>query len=212
LALTLGVASNPKQLRSCAPMPRPRFTLRVMLAVTVIVALGSAIYWHGWDRFVRYRAQQDFLAEAGQLKRGELISHFWHPTFTRQPRPFVHRDGSYDAKGKYFKYMTFRWPDALFVVFWRCKDSRTSSVEVFWLPLAPADYKPQTQKAKFELARRSEWLTTPGPGRTWRGVDSPSQLAYQLDFVEMLRGNRVDDLGFGFELIYSDPPVMEANK
>lgn len=187
-------------------MRRPRFNLRVALVVTRLAAIVSGVYWHGWERLMRYRAQQAFLAEVGELRRGELISRYWHPAFKQQPRPLITSSGGYDAKGKYSKHVAHQWPDAVYVIFWRYEDSYSTSVEVFWLAPSPKQYTPQTPRAKRELARRADLIANPGPGRIWRGVESPSQLAYRLDFVEMISGDRSDNMGFDYELIYSDPP------
>jgi hypothetical protein len=184
----------------------PRFGMRTLMALMTAAVAASWAYWDGWERWLRYRDQQAFLAEARQFRVGELISRRWRPHFTTSLRPLVSDEGGYDAKGKFSRSVTYCWPEALYVVFMRYEGSYASSVEVFWLPGAPKQYAPQTKRGQFALARRAEQLANPQPGRIWRGIETESQLAYRLDFVELISGDRSEDMGFKYELLHADPP------
>ena len=183
----------------------PRFGMRTLIVLMTAAVAASWVYWDGWELWLRYRDQQAFLAEARQLKTGDLISRFWRPNFATRSRPIVSDEGAHDANGKYSRSIAYCWPHALYVVFIRYDGSYASSVEVFWLPTAPKQYASQTKRSQLAVARRAEQLANPGPGRIWRGAENVSQLAYRLDFVEMISGDRSDDMGFKYELIYSDP-------
>ena len=183
----------------------PRFGMRTLIALMTAAVAASWVYWDGWELWLRYRDQQAFLAEAGQFKVGELISRHWRPSFTTKSRPMISDEGGYDAHGQYSRSISFCWPEALYVVFVRYEGSYASSVEVFWLPTAPKQYAAQTKRSQFALARRAEQIANPGPGRVWRGVENASQLAYRLDFVEMISGDRSDDMDFKYQLIHEDP-------
>jgi hypothetical protein len=187
-----------------------RFSLRGLLVLLTVAAIGSWVYWDGWARWELRRQQQDFVAQAMDLRRGGLISHDWRPQLTRYGPPFVSEKGGQDAKGRYKRYLASRWPSALYVVFWQYKDSRCTSVEVFCLPPAPKDYKPRTLRSRLAVKQQAAYLATAG---RWQrevpppdmSVDAPNQLAYKLDFVEMISGDRLDRQGFGYELIHVDP-------
>jgi hypothetical protein len=184
----------------------PRFGMRTLIVLMTAAVAASWVYWDGWELWLRYRDQQAFLAEARQLKVGDFISRSWRPNFATRSRPMVSYEGGYDAKGKYSRSISYCWPHALYVVFMRFDGSYASSVEVFWLPTAPKQYAAKTKRSQFALARRADQLANPGPGRTWRSLESASQFAYRLDFVELISGDRSDDMGFEYELIYADPP------
>lgn len=185
-----------------------RFRLRSLLVCLSAAAVVSWAYWDGWQRWQWRAEQQDFLAQARALKHGGLMSESWRPNLQRYGPPYVSTDKGYGPKGGHFRrYLACRWPRALFVVFWRYTDSRCSSVEVFRLSTAPTDYAAQTEHSRLGVAIRAEQIARPSVGREYRGADDAAQLAYKLDFIEMLSGDRRDAMGFEYELVYSDPPV-----
>jgi hypothetical protein len=187
---------------------RLRFSLRGLLLLLTVAAVGSWVYWDGWDRWELRREQQQFVAQMKELRRGGLISHDWRPRLTRYGPPFVSEYGGHDAKGRYKRYFACRWPNALYVVFWQFKDSRCTSVEVFCLPPAPNNYKPQTLRSRLAVKQQAEYLAPPRPRRVrspYMSVDDPNHLAYKLDFVEMIAGDRLDRQGFEYVLIHADP-------
>jgi hypothetical protein len=189
-----------------------RFSLRGLLLLLTVAAVGSWVYWDGWARWELRREQQQFVAQAKELKRGGSIRDYWRPQLARRGPPFISDRGGHDAKGRYKRYLACRWPNALYVVFWQFKDSRCTSVEVFCLPPASKDYKPQTLRSRIAVKQQAAYLATPGP---WRvrppdmSIDEPHHLAYKLDFVEMISGDRNDDLGFEYVLIHADPAAAD---
>lgn len=186
----------------------PRFGLRTLLLLLTVGALASWAYWDLWPKLKQYRAQQPFLEQAKELKRGQLISEAWRPTLTTYGPPFISDSGRHDAKGRYTRSLVCSFPNKLYVVFWRFKDSRCSSVEVFGLPAAPKDYVAKTERSRIDAELEARHKANYDP--RWpqpRSNLTPSQLAYRRDFIEMIAGDRQNDLGFNYTLIHSDPPT-----
>ena len=195
---------------------RLRFSLRGLLLLLTGAAVGSWVYWDGWARWELRREQQQFVAQAKELKRGGSIRDYWLPYPPHHGRPFVSQRGVHNAKGHYKRYLACRWPNALYVVFWQFRDSRCTSVEVFCLPPAPKKYEPQTLRSRIAVKQQAAYLAAVGPWQ--RGVrppdmsvDDPNHLAYKLDFVEMISGDRLDRLGFKFVLIHADPTSADGD-
>lgn len=194
---------------------RLRFSLRGLLLLLTVAAVGSWVYWDGWARWEMRREQQQFVAQAKELRRGGSIRDYWRPQLARRGPPFVSESGGHDAKGRYKRYLACRWPNALYVVFWQFKDSRCTSVEVFCLAPAPKNYKSQTLRSRLAVKQQAAYLATARPRSGVRpvdmSIDDTNHLAYRLDFVEMLSGDRGDDLGFEYVLVHVHPKRADGD-
>ncbi len=96
----------------------------------------------------------------------------------------------------------YRWPNAVYFIYGPLRKMGPTnnlcfySIEVFRLPGVPSHYTPRGSRTRKEFA---EWL------RRYPSNDA-AEYAYASDFLEMIAGNRLDDLGLDYELIYSDTP------
>jgi hypothetical protein len=184
------------------------FRLRALFVLLSVSAAASWVYWDGWQRWQWRNEQQDFLSQARTLKHGGLMSEGWRPELKHYGPPYVSEEEGYGTNGGHFRrYVACRWPGTLFVVFWQYKESHCSCVEVFRLPTAPPDYVAQSEHGRLGVTIRAELIAHPSVGREYRGADDAAQLAYKLDFIEMISGDRRDAMGFEYELVYSDPPA-----
>ena len=183
-----------------------RFGLRTLFILLTVAAFTAWGYWHAWPQWKMYREQQQFVAQAKQIALGRLMSDAWHP-FKESYRRITDAPGV-DSKGRFSRFYTCQWPNALYVVFLQYKDSRCSSIEVFRLPAPPRDYKSQTMHSRFALDRLSAddakmRLIAKQHGLPLPKTREPSDVAYRLDFREMISGDRHDDLGFQYEVVHS---------
>jgi hypothetical protein len=190
--------------------PRRRFSfgLRFVLLLFTVAAVGMWGYWYGWDQWQWHVDQRAFVAAATQLRKGSLISEKWRPGSNKYGPPWYGGGQRHDSKGRVTGYYSIRWPNAQFIVFWKYEGSYASSVEVFQLPPAPAGYLPQTESSKRAIAEREKFggmLPPDVSPEKYLEANPPEDLAYKLDFLQFLRGDRKDSLGFEYELIHSDP-------
>ena len=185
----------------------PRFGLRAILALLTLASVASWAYWQGWDQWRWHSEQRTFLDEVKLLKSGQPSGKYnWAPSGSFGS-PLVRHLGHVDLAGRYTRSVVRRWPNAWFVVFMRFDGNGYSSIEVFRIPPAPSGYVARGPRTRVKMI---QW----GANRAHAGgrPKSPqemSQLAYESDFLEMVRGDRRDDLGFDYSILYVDPPPTE---
>lgn len=183
---------------SSAPRRRRfRFGLRSALTLLTLVAVASWVYWHGWPRYVVYRAQREFEEQVKhELQPGELVHD------VRAVGGLEHTLVGYgsDSTGKGVAYACRVWPNKIYVIYGPNDGSSMQEwvhfrgVEVFPLEGLPAGYSPQTERG------RDVWQ------RYQTGHFGTKELqAYLSDFLEVLKGDRVDNLGFQYVLIHEVP-------
>ncbi|MBL9162078.1 MAG: hypothetical protein JNL18_04970 [Planctomycetaceae bacterium] len=194
------------------PRRRFSFSLRFILVLFTVAAVAMWGYWYGWDLWRWHVDQREFVAAATQLTQGRLISDYWRPKFKHFHPPWWGDGRRHDAKGHVTGHYSIRWPNAQFIVFWKYEGSYASSVEVFQLPPAPVGYLPKTESSKRATAeheKRSGMLPPDISLEKYLEANPPGDMAYRLDFLEFLRGDRKDNLGFDYKLIHSDPAPVD---
>ena len=115
-----------------------------------------------------------------------------------------------NEQGKRIALTQIDLKSATYFVFYRYSDeyqggladrAPTSSVEVFRLPPVPKDYQPRTPRQIEDLARSGD-----------TGMQADAGNYYANDFMNVISGDRKDNYGLQYELIYSDPPTKPAGK
>jgi hypothetical protein len=172
-----------------------------LLAVVTLAAVGSWAYWIGWPWWAIYREQHEFLAAVQQLKVGmpaistkDLVTagtkHRTGKT-VREVRPLE----SQPILHSYF------WSNATYCVL---------------LVETPEIVDPPTQNIPVSL-RMIRQITSAAPKprqivsiEVFRLPPVPNDtvgIVFQFDFLNHLVGDRKNNPGFKYELIYSDPPA-----
>jgi hypothetical protein len=171
------------------------------------------MYWIGWDRWRWHLQKRSLLEQVTQLQLGKPMSVDWRPTIEGAPPPFLISGKAYSERGIYFRHVACRWPDELYVVLVRYENSRSVSIEVFALPSAPKDYAAKTLRGQLDARRRAEWLDDKfrAAALASRGIpdlaepegrDSPEQIGYWSDFIELVTGDAEEELGFEYKRVY----------
>jgi hypothetical protein len=78
-------------------------------------------------------------------------------------------------------------------------DNAWSQVRVYRLPPMPPGYKAQSKRGKQQITLHPEMKL----------VDREPRDQYLTDFYEILAGRETRDLGIKYELIHTDPPILE---
>ena len=171
-----------------------RFSLRALLAVVTLAAVGSWAYWVAWPWWQAYREQIGFEAAVRELRisGGDSI-HLERLPLQRSDTTHSTRDInlSYDI-GKYVR----RNASYCIVCSLRHK-FEFLKISAFRLQHAPDDYQPY----------REHNLT----GRGTLTAGQLRELKYIDDFADFILGDAQDGRRYQYELIYSDPPDKAAN-
>jgi hypothetical protein len=183
-----------------------RFSLRTVFVLVTLAAVGSWTYWIGWPWWLMHREQTQFEESVHQIKAGmtptaasKLVS--WKSRITTSTVAF---DWQHNPIG----LERYVWPNAIYCIFYVVPAAKhgtpsngaCSSVEVFHLPPVPAGYQARTGGG-----RRSVTRTLP----PLKPDDIP-MYGYMADFLEIISGDRKNNPGFEYELIYSDPPTKPS--
>ncbi len=186
---------------------RFRFGLRTLLAVVTLAAVGSWGYWIGWPSWVEWREQKDFESSARQIKVGMTRNQWTNLIhWNNSNRPASH---DYDPQHVRIGLTWLAWSNAIYCIFYRVpggiglngdNNIPCSSVEVFRLPPIPRGYRARTESGK----------TYEEP--EFKDFPDNTLLVYLSDFQDFISGDRKNNPGFQYELIYSDPPATPAAK
>jgi hypothetical protein len=183
-----------------APRRRFRFGLRTLLIVVTLAAVGSWAYWIGWPWWQIYHERVQFEAAARQLKAGistgaAIASLPTHKPLTMYAETQGHAVALTDytfRESIYCIYYAFRpGPQSGAMQKWAC-----DSLEVFRLPRMPNN---------FQLNSKNRSL--------WQFGNSPlNEEQYCAAFLTFISGDRKENPGFQYELIYADPPAKAVAK
>jgi hypothetical protein len=186
---------------------RFRFGLRTLLAVVTLTAVASWSYWFGWPWWVNWREQVAFENSVRQIKAG-MTRNQWTDLiqWNNSNRPASH---DYDPQHVRVGLTWLVWPNAVYCIFYRVpggiglngdNNIPCSSIEVFRLPQIPRGYKARTESGKeYESPE-------------FKDFPDIQTLTYVSDFFGFISGDRKNNPGFQYELIYSDPPETPAAK
>ncbi len=149
-----------------------RFSLRTLLIVVTVAAIGSWVYWSGWPRFWIFWQQTQFENGARRLKVGsvpltgmQLVSgkNLQSTTYTS------------DGRGRLIGLTKHVWPNAVYCIYYvfprgysgGMMNCPCDSVEVFRLPPVPPGYLARTTAGR---ERTGQTDGKPGPRRPTRGL------------------------------------------
>ena len=110
------------------------------------------------------------------------------------------------ARGKFVELTRINLKSATYFIFCRFPDgipgvreeTPFTSVEVFRLPPMPDKYQPQTPIMVAHVASKSVPATD---------LSRLPPNLYMYDFFYTISGDRTNNYGFEYELIYTDPPA-----
>jgi len=168
-----------------------QFSLRALLVLVSIVAIGSWAYWVAWPWWQAYREQAQFEAAVRQLK----ISGFNPASMDRLPKQTSDSQvGTGDAKFNYIVGKYVRANASYCIVFtdhWPTEPRTFQPIKIaaYRLQHAPIDYRPYRDH------------DVPNTGRL-------REIKHVEDFADFILGDPEDGRHFEYELIYSDPPEI----
>jgi hypothetical protein len=183
-----------------------RFSLWTLFVLVTVVAVGSVAYWIGWPSWQDYCERTSVEKLFMTFKRGmttdECENVFFDDYSTFKGQVQFESSSSVRAgtgninldagKATYVAFIEFE-PNGSDGTVNTCK-----RIEVYQLPQPQVGYKARTEIGR-DLESRY-FATRPfGPYEFAR-------LLYIKDFNQFITGDRKNNPGFQYELIYSDPP------
>jgi hypothetical protein len=189
-------------------MAAMRFSLRTLLMIVTLAAVSFWGYWFGWPRWQIFREQVRFEESVKQLKVGMTENEA--SLLIRWPKTTRTNTVAFDQRGRPIVLAKYEWPNVIYCVYYVCQPGEglhesesCISVEVFRLPPAPRAYAPQTESGRRRVSRSIPPI---------KPADVPEQ-AYMADFLAIISGDRKDNHGIEYDLIYADgPPQGSAER
>ena len=184
---------------------RFRFGLRTLLVVVTLAAVGSWGFWFGWPAWQAFQLRKTFESNVRSLKVGD------HPTSTSNLAG-AKNDGLIvlqQAEATSWKtgMCSYELPGATYCVFGEFPrlslGTECVRIEVYRLPPMPPGYRSQRSKSNAPLKYMSSHSDLSG---------HYPQMEYTNDFFCFLNGDRKNNPGFQYELIYSDSPAKPEGK
>jgi hypothetical protein len=187
---------------------RFRFGLRTLLAVVTLAAVASWAYWIGWPWWLDYREQMTMERSIRQFQRGMPLGEF-QGLVSGGSLQLIRISGSSDGMHSH-EIFDFDIGRAVYIAYieLQVSDPNVPSricdrLEFYRLPLPPIDYQACTTSENFVDSSGVTPSTSP---------KERSRMLYMADFREFLSGDRKNNPGFQYKLIYSDPPATPAVK
>jgi hypothetical protein len=184
---------------------RFRFGLRTLLLLVTLAAVGSWGYWFGWPSWQAFRLRQKFESNVRSLKAGDNLSGATTLAGAKHDALMVLRQ----AEALYWSsgMCSYELPGATYCVFGEfprlSRGTECVRIEVYRIPPMPSGYRSQRNKSNSPLKYGSSHSDLPG---------HYPQMEYTNDFFCFLNGDRKNNPGFEYELIYSDPPAKPEGK
>jgi hypothetical protein len=163
-----------------------RFGPRSVLLLLTVAAVVSWIWWDGAARWRWHREQTQFETAVKRLKVGGTFDQAMVDVDLSAPSLGYIDDGAGNQIA-----VSYRWPNAIYVMNRRHAGSNVVSVEVFRLPPAPPDYEATTTRGRETVSKMA-----PDDGEK-------AVVACQVDFFEFLYGDRARPPTIDYELIHS---------
>jgi hypothetical protein len=188
---------------------RFRFGLRTLLAIVAVAAIASWACWVGRPLWLAHREQTGFEMIVKQLKAGIVTNKAVSMLGQGMASFGWDRGFAFIDDERHSGLMEFSWPNTTYAIYFEYRDkwdistlseNPWANLEVFRLPNRPIDYTPHTASGRKVIAN----LPLNSPERP--------EWAYRQDLLEFLSGDRKNNPGFEYELIYSDPPVKPEGK
>jgi hypothetical protein len=166
--------------------------MRTLFVAITLTAAAAWTYWIGWPRWLLYLERRDFERAASQLK----IGCDFRTTQRLGGHEAAHFGYSIDAEGKPIGFAVYQLPNTVYLIYCTRAGPRPfecQSIEVLRAPAPPPKYQPQSEESRRAAAR----LSAADPTR--------AATAYWHDLLTILLGDRRDDFGIRFDIIYEDP-------
>jgi hypothetical protein len=173
------------------------YSLRTLFLLIFVCAAGlwALLIWLPW-----HRVQQEDSKFEGRVRQIKLgMTNEEAIRGIRSPAPSFSVNSA-DDNGHRFTLIETDLPDATFFALLRFQEpysfnSPCTSVELFRLPPVPQGYCPKTPEVLANLAKAND--TTAAKDPSW---------SYGADFAHVITGDRKQNYGLRYDLIYSDPP------
>jgi hypothetical protein len=197
--------NNPPQHLATGNRRHFRFGLRTLLLLVTLAAVGSWGYWIGWPSWQAFRQRKTFESNVRSLKVGDHLTGATNLAGAKIDGLIVFQQ----AEAMYWKtgMCSYELPGATYCIFGEFPrlslGTECVGIEVYLLPPMPPGYRSQRSKSNSHLKYMSSHSDLP--------VHYP-QMEYTNDFFCFLNGDRKNNPGFQYELIYSDPPAKPAGK
>jgi hypothetical protein len=181
------------------PKRRLRFSLRTLLALVALAAIGSWSYWVARPWWLDYRERIAMEKSIKQFRPGMPLIEF-HRLVSNGYLRLVRVTGFSDGLNGH-QVFDFDIGRAIYIACIEVQpDPKGSSeicrrLEFYRLPFPPNDYRARTKHGA--AVEASE--VTPSTSATER-----SRMLYMADFREFIAGDRANNPGFKYQLIYSD--------
>jgi hypothetical protein len=192
-----------------------RFGLRTLLVMVTLAAVGSWFFF-SWPRWKLHLRESQFIEPIKNAKAGDMlrvVQQFIH----RDPETrFLTSDSLWDIQPRRATNMwAFVFPDRIYCILMEIdgehhngntNDDPLNKIELLDLALPPTDYTDQWRQgrrpvAMFEHSNSTSWPPPPSS----RGTDKLS--SYLGNFLYFVYGDRKDNPGYQYKVIYSDPPA-----
>jgi hypothetical protein len=190
------------------PRRRFRFGLRTLLAVVTLAAVASWAYWIGWPWWLDHCERIKMEQSIRQFQPGMPLAQF-HGLVGNALLRLVRVTGFSDGSVGH-QVFDFDIGRGLYIA---CIEVQLSDptgdgeicrrLEFYRLPLPPIDYRAHTSHGLAVDSSEVTPATTPS---------ERARMLYMADFREFIAGDRKNNPGFQYELIYSDPPAKPAAK
>jgi hypothetical protein len=183
-----------------------RFSLQTLLLIVTVAAIAFWAYWFGWPRWQMYREQVRFEESVQNLKAG--MTEDEASRLVRWPKKVRTSTVAYDSQRRPIILTKYDWPNAIYCVYYVYPRGNGKgphgesciSVEVFRLPPVPRRYEAQTKSGRDSVSRRIPPI---------KPADIP-EAGYMSDFLAIISGDRKNNYGIEYELIYSDNLPQET--
>lgn len=192
-----------------------RYSLRTLLVLVTLAAVGSWGYWIGWPQWKLHRRESQFVEPIKNVKAGDMLRVLQNVVHRDPETRFLTSDSIWDIQPSRATNMwAFVFPDRIYCILMvidgehhsgSMNDDPLTRIELLDLGLPPAEYTDQWRQGRrpvdiFEHSDSATW-----PPSTSRGTDRLS--SYLGNFLYFVYGDRKDNPGYQYKVIYADPPA-----
>ncbi len=177
-----------------------RFSLRTLLVLVSLSALGTWMYLEGWPRLVVAWQEKQFESGARQLKVGSVPLTGMQLVPGKNP---INTTYTSNSSGQLIGMTKYVWPNAVYCIYYTfprgysgaMMQAGCESVAVYRLPPIPVGYVSQSEAGRVDSHQADG---KPGGAAVQRD-------AYFRDILDVLSGNISETPALNFELIHADP-------
>ena len=135
-----------------------RFSLRTLMILVTVAALGSWVYLEGWPRLVIFWQERQFESGARQLKVGSVPLTGMQLVPGKNP---VSTTYTSSGEGRLIGLTKYVWPNAVYCIYYVFPNGYSGgmmqapceSVEVFRLPPVPLGYMARSEAGRLDAGQ-----------------------------------------------------------